>query len=648
MIGRLARARGAASEARAAFLATADLAERVRQDDWRERALLGLLALERDAGDPFAARAWIDELATFRSPSTCWALAREHAASLLHDDRAEEAAAFLARYPPSAAHVDSPVESIAQGGDQAAALEGEADPEATALALEEWRALRAAAALRLGDVALARELVDALDVAPQSGEAPSEHTILARAALALEEGDTAQVRALTASPAPSWSTAGRTLALVLSAEALCEEHDLSAGARALREALTTARAWESERASRGGSVLGEWIGLHAVALLARVELELGSPLEAVVTALEYQARSLRGWQTEVDAATVQREAASASLGLVTWVIGPDFTVVLHVDRTGVASGHAIPLGRSAIERGVTRLRQAIRAGDDPTARALGEELARTLLPSRLRDALALRAMEALTWADLDLVVIAQGALERAPFGAFAIGGAPLIDLGALRVMPGLLPSCATPGFSSATARWVLAGDPCDQLGRSLLPDAASELRELARVVRVSRSLAGPTLTPDALLAALDGKDPLHIATHLVPATVARGERERRAAPYALECSRGTRVSAREVSERAPRLPLVVLAACASADGEVLDGEGALGFARAFLTSGTRGAVATTWPISDAGARQFALALHAHMARGEQPSWAANSAARALRAARRPAAEWAAYRFEGRD
>jgi hypothetical protein len=658
LIGRLARARGAALEAREALHAAARLARSVHRDDWRERALLVLLALELDAGNLLGARSLVEELATFRDPRTCWALAREHAASLLHADRAEEARTFLANHPPRTV---APAQSDAAG---------RAFDDLPRTADEEWRALRVSAALRAGEIDEARELVTSL-----SGT--GEYSLLARASLALYEEDAAEVRALLvpALTAEGWSPKSRTMARVLTAEAHALEGRHAEATALLHDALEAARGWESERASRAGSVLGEWVGLHAVALLTRAQLESGQSQRALLTALGWQARSLRREHHEPTLADVLVEASGATLGLVTWVIGPDFTVALHVDPSGVVSGEVVPLGRSDVERGVVRLRQAILARDTRGAESLGAELARALLPRRLFEALRLRTRDAPqiaagprdsagtrdTGFGADTVVIvAHGPLERAPFTALSVEGVPLLELAGLRILPGFLPPCVTPGIGwglgagrdegarAARSAWVLAGDPCDAAGRSRLAGAARELEELARFLTLERTLVGAHLTREELLLALAGRAPLHIATHLVPSPTALDDTRFGAPPVALECSHGTCVTAREIEARAPRLPLVVLGACASADGELLDGEGTLGLARTFLAAGTRGAVVTTWPIEDGAAREFSLALHAALASGLPPSRATASAARALRAAGWPASEWAAYRFAGRD
>jgi CHAT domain-containing protein len=86
--------------------------------------------------------------------------------------------------------------------------------------------------------------------------------------------------------------------------------------------------------------------------------------------------------------------------------------------------------------------------------------------------------------------------------------------------------------------------------------------------------------------------------------------------------------------------VVVLSACRSATGEVLEGEGVLGLGRAFFQGGARTVVGSLWPLRDDEAAELFEGFYDHLGRGL-------SAAEALRAAQEeaisrgaPAAAWA--------
>ena len=96
------------------------------------------------------------------------------------------------------------------------------------------------------------------------------------------------------------------------------------------------------------------------------------------------------------------------------------------------------------------------------------------------------------------------------------------------------------------------------------------------------------------------------------------------------------------------LLFLLLTACETAGGRFVDAEGLHGVSRAFLEPGTRNLIATLWPVEDEAARMFAVRLHEALMAGAAPSQAARDARAALRAEGNSAADWAAFRFMGRD
>jgi CHAT domain-containing protein len=77
--------------------------------------------------------------------------------------------------------------------------------------------------------------------------------------------------------------------------------------------------------------------------------------------------------------------------------------------------------------------------------------------------------------------------------------------------------------------------------------------------------------------------------------------------------------------------LVVLSACRTADGRLLNGEGVQSMAGAFLAAGARGVVATLWPVQDAQAQDLMESFAAaHLAGGETPARSLRLAKRDLR------------------
>ena len=92
--------------------------------------------------------------------------------------------------------------------------------------------------------------------------------------------------------------------------------------------------------------------------------------------------------------------------------------------------------------------------------------------------------------------------------------------------------------------------------------------------------------------------------------------------------------------------LVVLSACRSADGEVVDGEGATSLAQAFYAAGAATLIANLWQLEDEAARAFFARFYRHLAAGERAGSALAAAQRESLKAGAPAAAWAGMMLLG--
>src|SRR5262249_55577363 len=92
--------------------------------------------------------------------------------------------------------------------------------------------------------------------------------------------------------------------------------------------------------------------------------------------------------------------------------------------------------------------------------------------------------------------------------------------------------------------------------------------------------------------------------------------------------------------------VVLLSACRTASGELLQGENALGLVRAFFHAGARAVLASPWPLVDSEARALIDELSARLGRGESLSTALAGAKQARRLAGDPAMAWAGLQLYG--
>jgi len=605
LLARVDDARGDVEDARAGFEDCLELAERVDSTDYRVNALRGLVAAAESTGDLAEQREWLRELAAIRAPQDDWWLARRWGALLVAEDEPAAAERFLSENPPK-----------------------------KAAEMGTWHFLLGSALHRLGRADEAERHFALVRLDPSKDASPNCAEVEAaifRGQSALERGDARDALAilepLVDGSCASAARAQRAWTIGASHLAL---GDAQSAETALRGALEHGRALEARLArTDDGSVFGEVVGLETVALLADALTRQGRALEAVRVAEEFQARALRGrGDTRIDEAHVRAWAAPYERGLVTWIVGADTTVVAHVARDGSAFSAVIPLGRERLHEAVRRIREAAIEGDEPRARKLAHEIETRVLPEEL-----IRRVHGAG----RVLLLAHGPLERMPFDLTSLG-----ENGPALVLPGLASDVpeAAPADDAFTT-WSIFGDPSASDGGSVLPGARAEAEGIARLVE-SEAVVGDGFDRLAFLDALRSSRCLHVATHLVHA-FGDGARD-----SGLLLARGALLSAREIREIAPRLPLAVLAACETAEGRVVDAEAMSSVSNAFLASGTRNVCVTLWPVEDGAARDWSAAFHAELARGAKPSQAAVAAREALRRNGTPVSEWAAFRFTGRD
>ncbi|HEV8111856.1 MAG TPA: CHAT domain-containing protein [Planctomycetota bacterium] len=620
-------------EAYAAFQECLALARKLKQTEPQEKIFYGLLNLARRAGDLAERAELLEELATIRTPEQSWVLTREHALLLLEQDLGSSTVGFLVDHPRS-------------------------DPSQR----REAQILLAGAYLRQGDLAAARDAYATAEPPPWG-----PNVRFGMALIDIRSGNAE--RALEQLSQPEFledpHPLAQAYALEFRGDALVKLQRYEEATRDLEKALGIGGRlqshFEPDRDLLGAatSVIGEGVGVHAIALLAEAQVRSGHALEA--------ARSIESWQSR----TLRRQSASsedistddlvswarfAGSGLVTWVVGAESSVVVFVAPDGTAEGVPIPRGRRAIEAAVRRLNDAVRGNDRTQAERLAAEVSAGVMPPSI----ARRVDEAKRAGNARILFLVHGPIERLPF-EFLFRDDSVVPL----VLPGLPEP--RPGDSIASAdlaAWHLLGNPVDTDGRAFLPGAREELAVVAALhgegetrtdgndvqaraptatgIQVS---TGTAFNRAALMSALAGNHPIHVATHLVRGC---GRKQKRMADVGLELSAGQSFCAQEIVASRPRLPLAVLDACETAEGGVVDAEGLQGVARAFLESGTRNLLVTLWPVEDQAARTFAEAFHRELLAGRRPSEASASARAVLRDRGFPAADWAAFRFLGRD
>ena len=269
-----------------------------------------------------------------------------------------------------------------------------------------------------------------------------------------------------------------------------------------------------------------------------------------------------------------------------------------------------------------------------------------------------RAVRAAIWdplaigrASRSVFVIPDGATYRVNFAALPDGDGYLVERG-LRVhlldserdlamtdsssRPQNLLLIGSPDFGGATSPEPARGDAC-AVAFDALPATQTEMNRIAQMWREASGrktviLSGADASKSEFRAAAAGNQVIHIATHAAEfdkrcgAAATRGmgladsAKTAEAKPVALALSGANEFLANGdlsgilTSEEVVALPLdgtrwVVLSACDTGLGPLVDGEGVFGLRRAFRLAGARTVVMSLWEADDVASAQWMEALY---------------------------------------
>jgi len=260
------------------------------------------------------------------------------------------------------------------------------------------------------------------------------------------------------------------------------------------------------------------------------------------------------------------------------------------------------------------------------AASAGELDLRRLL-TRLHD-LLIRPVAKHIPAESLLVIVPHGALGGVPFsalldratGRYLIEDHPLVAAPSASVHVIALRHARV--FDNHPVHSLLAiSDPIFDrnwhMSLSSLPGARQEVARIASLYSPEALvLEGKLATPDALAAAVRGRDVLHLAAHAITNSKQPERSALVLAPPDREPSAGDLVAAKIEHLPLAGTRLVVLASCGGASGASAAGEGTLSLTRSFLAAGTPTVVAGLWRIDDRLAADLFVQFHERLRMGE--------------------------------
>ncbi|MBM4285607.1 MAG: CHAT domain-containing protein [Deltaproteobacteria bacterium] len=92
--------------------------------------------------------------------------------------------------------------------------------------------------------------------------------------------------------------------------------------------------------------------------------------------------------------------------------------------------------------------------------------------------------------------------------------------------------------------------------------------------------------------------------------------------------------------------MVVLSACLTGRGRVMEGEGVVNFARAFQHAGARSVVVSLWPVASQETVEYMALFYRHVKEGKPRAEALSLARRAIKAKYPQPFFWAAFILHG--
>ena len=265
------------------------------------------------------------------------------------------------------------------------------------------------------------------------------------------------------------------------------------------------------------------------------------------------------------------------------------------------------------------------------------------------DAVTDPVLDMLQSQDDELVIVSDGALCLTPWAA-------VTESIRIRVVPSLtsyqLILSAPEGHHKKKKGALLVGNPClKELKKPLddLPCAQEEVEMIASILK-STPLTGIHATKAEVMKRMSSVGLIHIAAQgnkltgeiALPPNPGWSSKCPQRKDHILKMS--------DVQAANLRARLVVLSCCHSGRGRVLEGEGVVGIARAFLAAGARSVLVALWAIDDDATMVFMKSFYQHLKEGKTASAAVQQSMKFLRESQQfcKMKNWAPFQLIGDD
>jgi CHAT domain-containing protein/tetratricopeptide (TPR) repeat protein len=228
-----------------------------------------------------------------------------------------------------------------------------------------------------------------------------------------------------------------------------------------------------------------------------------------------------------------------------------------------------------------------------------------------------------------LVIAPTGFLNYLPFQTLPFSGGPqLIDRFTISYLPSASTLMLLGGAAPLKGDLFLGALGSVQVeGAPPLPGTTAEVDGIARVYPGATLIKEQALTHDAALQALLDHQAVHFATHGIYDVHAPLFSALLTSPAS---GQPARVSLYELTGMQLKAKLVVLSACESGTGKLMQGDEISGLARTILSAGAKTVVSSLWDVDDASTALLMQQFYAGLHKGKSPAAALRAAALVVR------------------
>ena len=215
----------------------------------------------------------------------------------------------------------------------------------------------------------------------------------------------------------------------------------------------------------------------------------------------------------------------------------------------------------------------------------------------------------------EVVLVPEGSMFMVPFTSLQNdSGQCLCEICKIRILPSLttlklINDCPADYHSDTGA--LIVGDPNVSRVTRLkpLPAARQEAKEIADLLNAS-PLLGQQATKEEVLRNITDVCLIHIAAH---GDAERGEIACAPKPSSqVPRKEDFMLTMEDIAKVGIRARLVVLSCCHSGRGKIMNAEGVVGIARAFIASGARSVLVSLWLLNDESTKEFMIRFYRHL------------------------------------